>query len=285
MEQLTRPAQIHNFTSFSTLPSEIKEQVVSFVIPGTLKNMSRSIFTIAALDKKHHAWINNPQRMIRIFNSLTRICNRRDVHCTLCSKEVTLPVLDSPEFSAFIARDLYKVPLQKGPELISTMRFCYEPMLEKLLQEPDIDLNYKSPDGIGVLEWNFNVRTLKMVLDAGANPNIEVPQTALMIAAALNDIPAMKLLIEAGAKINTPVGNDFENDIDTFVPIALSFAIEKGNIEAVKLLIAAGTLIWESDCKLARRKGFHEIARLLECEQERRYEAINGKKNRSCAIS
>lgn len=85
-------------------------------------------------------------------------------------------------------------------------------------------------------EKSDNLKTIKLLLDAGADVNFYQLGTALMWAAHAGDIEAVKILLAAGAKVNV---RDVNGDT------ALSYYALAGSrfehrVELVKTLLAAG---------------------------------------------
>lgn len=77
-----------------------------------------------------------------------------------------------------------------------------------------------------------NLEILQLLINAGANVNVKHPYgdfSILSVAAHHGNIKAMKLLIKNGANVDA-------KDIEGKKP--LDFAVEGGNVEAIKLLIA-----------------------------------------------
>lgn len=107
-----------------------------------------------------------------------------------------------------------------------------------------------------------SVDALKLLLDAGLNPNYVKNDgfnaTALMFAAYINNTEMMGMLVKAGAKIDT---------IDEIGDPAINWAAYAGNIDAVKWLVdrdARLDLVGHGTAlEIAMRRGFSAIVDML----------------------
>lgn len=79
-----------------------------------------------------------------------------------------------------------------------------------------------------------NIKIVKLLLDAGADPNIQnsIGGTALSLAAGYVDDEIVKLLLDAGADPNI-------RGVSGFTAL-MHAAPRSGNIETIKLLLNAG---------------------------------------------
>lgn len=111
------------------------------------------------------------------------------------------------------------------------------------------------------LQWN-HVRIIKLLLDAGAKPDMYNVQTAgLLIAGAQNNIKVMKMLIRAKANI------DRENELGY---TALSYSIIYNNIRMMDIVLRAGANIRLLDVERALWKRKPSLfKRLLRSRQGR----------------
>ncbi|MCX6770514.1 MAG: ankyrin repeat domain-containing protein [Candidatus Micrarchaeota archaeon] len=91
------------------------------------------------------------------------------------------------------------------------------------------NLTYKTPLEVAV--ENGQLQTMKILIEAGANVNSARQNTPLTLAMAQNNLDAVKLLIESGAGVDSR---------DTSRRTALMFAAQKGNQDAVRYLIDNG---------------------------------------------
>lgn len=85
-----------------------------------------------------------------------------------------------------------------------------------------------------------NVDVVRHLLEAGADPNATettLGQTALMLATAENHTPVVRVLLEVGGSVSARSTNRFT---------PLLFAAQQGNIDAARLLLAAGADVNES---------------------------------------
>ena len=85
-----------------------------------------------------------------------------------------------------------------------------------------------------------SVDVVRLLLTAGADPNATeatLGQTALMLAVAENHTPVMRILLEVGAAVSARSANQFT---------PLLFAAQQGNLDAARLLLAAGADVSES---------------------------------------
>jgi len=115
----------------------------------------------------------------------------------------------------------------------------------------------------------------KILLNAGADPNIEGDQglTPLIIASDDNNIELVEMLLEKGAKPNLTEGASHT---------ALYYAIKRGNIEIVRMLLEKGANIYKrgpdyshtffggDTIEWARHIGNTEIIELLQQYNKRR---------------
>jgi ankyrin repeat protein len=139
------------------------------------------------------------------------------------------------------------------------------PVLVEALLTAGADPNTASTDGQTVLMTaarNGRPEVVGLLLAHGANPNATENwrrQTALMWAAAANNVAAMRLLLHKGADITarsgesgtttereTPEVAGFSRNRSRGGFTALLFAVRGGHIEAVRLLLDAGAPVDET---------------------------------------
>ena len=104
--------------------------------------------------------------------------------------------------------------------------------IARLLLKNGADLKQKEWKPLSFAISQGNLPLLELLINAGANVNVRHHYTdtsILSIAAYHGNTEAMKLLIKNGANVDA-------KDIEGKKP--LHFAVDRGNIEAVKLLIA-----------------------------------------------
>lgn len=85
-----------------------------------------------------------------------------------------------------------------------------------------------------------NLEVVRLLLTAGADPNATegaLKQTALMLAIVENHVPVVRLLLEVGGSATARTAN-------WFTP--LLFAAQQGNLDAARLLLAAGADVNEA---------------------------------------
>ncbi len=85
-----------------------------------------------------------------------------------------------------------------------------------------------------------NIEVVRLLVSAGADPNITegtLEQTALMLAVAENHVPVVRLLLEVGGSATVRTTNQFT---------PLLFAAQQGNLDAARLLLAAGADVNEA---------------------------------------
>lgn len=204
MVQLPQSSQ-HNFASFSGLPPELKEYLLPFVVSGTFKDMTRGLYNLAALDKKHHVWVNDPERMVRILDGLPRICTVMDLYRRLKDKKKSLPVITSEKVyeCRWIAR---VIPLVYENELQTAAFENNQPLLKELLQKKNISLYRTGMNPRSALECAVrggHVPAVKKLLEAGVDCNADVPLlTIAFLIRANTDI--IQLLYDAGVYLDHP---------------------------------------------------------------------------------
>lgn len=137
--------------------------------------------------------------------------------------------------------------------------------LIKQFLENGRDVNKTCLDGLvpivkAVFEGNIDV--MNVLLNYGANPDATFDtRSALSMSVIFNDIDAAKILIEAGADVDSYDGPGL-------TPLML--AVDEGNEEMVKLLIAAGAdaslndIQKETALDKAFKRGNEKIIFLLE---------------------
>lgn len=267
MEQAPQLSQTYNFATFSGLPVELKEYLLPFVVSGPLKYMLRGLYNLAALDKKNHARINDPQRMIRILNSLPRICNGISLIERLQKKQKSLPVLQSKDVQQWLT-SAKNMPLKNGPELMDAIDDFYAlKSVRKLLQKKDINLHWYSYRNtlLSRAITNADAQTVIEFLNAGIDPNEkdERGDTALFTAVRYHK-RYVQLLLRMGADPN------YKNKFgDTPLLYALN-GYSHPEIDVIKCLLDAGANpnVWGAVGKSARdvaqETGYIEIVALLD---------------------
>jgi len=129
----------------------------------------------------------------------------------------------------------------------------------KALLEAGADPNLAGPDGetpLMLLARGDNVAAAKLLLDKGANPRAresQREQTALMWAAANNQGPMARLLVERGADVDAKTATDLMTPLVSGEPraqprspggmTALMFASREGCLECVQAMIEKGARI------------------------------------------
>ncbi|KAJ0416235.1 ankyrin repeat-containing domain protein [Aspergillus carlsbadensis] len=147
-------------------------------------------------------------------------------------------------------------------------------IVRKLLQNPDVDINYpaKGSRGRTALQHaveNGNTELMAMLLACGADVNGSPAErrgaTALQLAAMKGYLGIARKLISLGANINAPAAA-YEGRT------ALAGAAEHGRLDMLQLLLDEGALVvgedgesqYEEAIRLARKRGHYVAARLLE---------------------
>ncbi|KAK8010116.1 hypothetical protein PG990_009081 [Apiospora arundinis] len=147
----------------------------------------------------------------------------------------------------------------------------------KLLIEQGANVNIGAEDGFSILfdaiyhsqrnEWDLTV--IELMIDRGADvqvhgPNTETPLTFLLGWKNYSK-KAARLLIEAGADVNTPDEDEDEDEGNT----PLIYASRANDLETATLLINHGADVnfrnvsgW-SPLSIAHSEGYHDLARLL----------------------
>lgn len=137
--------------------------------------------------------------------------------------------------SGFTPLMKYVLMVRQHPEVI--------PLIEKIVTDIDIvnKQNNRGWTALMIACTNYltysNGLVIKMLIDAGANTNIEnaYGTTALTIASYDRNIEVVKILIDAGANLNI---TDVQSA--TALMLAVKFSASDDNIETLKMLISAG---------------------------------------------
>jgi uncharacterized protein len=125
------------------------------------------------------------------------------------------------------------------------------------------DVNVQDPFGITALTratLRGHVENVRLLLQAGADPNLPAQMTPLMAAAYCDSPPCAQLLIASGADLNARGAQG---------TTALMVAARAGHLDMVQLLLAAGAdpLIrcdrGQTAADIARDAGYSEVAALL----------------------
>lgn len=134
-----------------------------------------------------------------------------------------------------------------------------DPIIVKKILEFGVQLNKKNDKGRTLLFYVKRPDHLRLLLEAGANPNITDDQNRTVLNAFVNIPEALQLLIDFGAdpNIQDNLGNS-----------ALIYAIDRANKEGVRLLLAGGAdpnIVNKSETPLifAVKKGHESIVHLL----------------------
>lgn len=180
-----------------------------------------------------------------------------------------LMLSSSSETVKLLLKHKVNMNLQNKYGRTALMVLCAKTKLEtvKLLIEAGVDLNLKDPDGNtaliqSVLEHNQGKReqTVKLLIKAGADLNLSGKNqcTALMISVfcsnfrAANNLETMKLLINAGAKL------DVQEEIGGVTALMLS-CMSSSNIEPMKLLIKSG-----ANLDIQDKRGYTALMKAIE---------------------
>jgi ankyrin repeat protein len=123
-----------------------------------------------------------------------------------------------------------------------------------------------------------DLKTVKMLLKSGSDPNErnDEGRTALMFAAINRETSCAKVLLRYGAEVNA-VANDGGT--------ALLLAASEGDTELVRIFLSKGADVSakfkkteKTALKLAKERGYDEIADLLQTAGGSRQSAKRGKK-------
>lgn len=258
--------QHHSSASLQGLPADLKRYIIPFVVRGTLKDMTRGLYNLATIDTWFHSYLNNSKNMITILNNLPYIANRISIVTKLKDKKKSLPVMSS---EMIFLNNFLKAPPTGGQQLIDAAITGDMQTLAKLLRAPNINLHYLPSLGYTALHWaayNGHSLAVQLLLSAGADPDFRSlrDETPLMLVARRHGVAdIIPLLLSAGADANIQ---------DPLNRTALLFAVQNGNLEACKILLAAGATMAEGDVgysrtwarTIAKQKGYDEIVALLD---------------------
>jgi ankyrin repeat protein len=112
-------------------------------------------------------------------------------------------------------------------------------------RDPDNKLILKVAEDFGPLataiKQEFNLQVLQLMIDVGANPTLQLGRwqdTPLLMAVKMENIPAVRLLLENGAKVNAP------GAFDCYYPLHEAVQI---SLDITKLLVGAGANVNQFD--------------------------------------
>jgi ankyrin repeat protein len=140
-----------------------------------------------------------------------------------------------------------------------------------LLEQPNIDLNYKNQDGdtaLLIAVYLHNSDIVELLLGSGADPNITNGGTALSFATDDDDVDIVKLLLDNGADPNIPTDGD---------ETPLFYAVRYSGVDVIELYLASpkvdlninytapstgDTVIWRV-ANSQNRENYLQIAKML----------------------
>lgn len=280
-----------HLATLAGLPDELKQEILRINAESNGKlnidELAKGILRLAGTSRALRVEINNVQNILTIINSLPKgaaIYFVEKLGQMPVIQENMLAVLQAvPRFGAvYLAHVLAKTPgmqnkevqdwlksikLEDGSELYDAVNVQNPDLqrIEKLLQNPNIDVNWKDQYGDTALRnasSRGHLEIVRLLLAAGANVNVKdkILRTALIRASDHGFTEIVQILLDAGADVNTR---------DHAACTALIWASISGRTEIVRLLIAAGADVNVQDdsgmtaLMHASARGYSEIVKLL----------------------
>ncbi len=208
---------------FENLPLDIRRYLLPFIASGDIPTAARSILALAATNKALRAFLNNPDNMLIVLQSLPYPAHaidlaigegRRSYGSTNRPKLAKMPVIKNKKIRDWIEKQQNELVM--GEELVNAATNHNLETVELLLKNPKIDLNYQWGFGFTALmeavrsrpkgRIDNSIAIMKLLLDAQANPdlqNFSSGNTALIQAANRWWRPERTvLLLEKGADIH-----------------------------------------------------------------------------------
>ena len=292
-----------DFPLLKILPGDLKQYIILMIATGHPTQATRGICTAAALNKRFHSLMNNPEKIIMILDALAYTVHGINVAYRLKNKTATMPVMQSKQIKDRLIAACEK--LEHQAELYEAISDNNITQMKQLLAHRNIDLGtciaYSVP-------FSFVVRferteIARLLLSAGAKDSYgNNGYTALMAAAEQavaefaenRNTRAIKFLLGLGVNVDAQdddgqtaliwsvlKGALYENlatlnDLmrsqrhDSMNDFLRAFELPNIRAETVKLLLDAGAnpAIRNKENKsaldYAREKGNHEAIRLLE---------------------
>jgi hypothetical protein len=231
--QIIHDGQERRQKAIALLPADLRREILRINTKiGPVLNipaMAREILNHAGINKVFRMAVNKPQNMLIILQSLPKAGA-----VYLAQKLERMPGIQSKE-----VQEWWKsITLENGEDLFEavTAENPDSQIIENILENPNIDVNWKDSSGYNSLmraSTDGDAEIVKHLITAGANVNAKNRggETALMYAAITEHAEIIKILVAAGANIN--LKNDFGNT-------ALMEASESGYAQIVRILLEAG---------------------------------------------
>ena len=198
-----------------TLHSDLKKYLLPYLVSGSIPEAAKTIIRLSRVNKSFAHFINMPENMLVILKSyrypahaidLVGYSGQRSSKETNRPKLKNLPVVRDKIIQKWLIEKQGHLVL--GQELLNTVIGKNVEVLQVLLANPRIDLNYQ--DGFGFTPLMEAVRArsekslvmVQMLLEAQANPDLRnnsSGNTALHQAAHRGKTEIIELMLENGA--------------------------------------------------------------------------------------
>ena len=247
--------------SFDDLPNDVKRLIVPLIASSKVKEVADTILALNRTNKFFHNFINTPAGFMSILKQMPYFANAIDLIDLL--QKTNLPVVKNAEIVKVHANA--HSHLRYGRKLFNAADENNVQKVKELLQHKTLNLNWEDDSDYTALYracLNGNAQIVRLLLHAGANPNIDSDDgTPLMMAVDSGSVEIVKELISAGVDVNNR---------DSIRPEPLLLASDAGNIEIVKLFLNAGAdvniqEVYTKETALmgAAKHGHTEVVRLL----------------------
>lgn len=245
--KLEKQAAATQQVRFEDLPTEVKENIamqniLPLIKPANgilnLPALAKELQNLARVNLEMRAIVNDEKFMFKILKSLPK------AGAVYVAKGLAnIPGIKNDA----VQKWLNNIKLVKGKELYDTLYAALNDTLNpndyvkvfKILEDPDIDVNWKNDEGktpLMLATLYGKIEIVRLLIKAGANVNAKNKDgsTALKWTVSNNYNEIAKLLIAAGANVNEQ--DDQGNTI-------LIWAARCDCTEIVKLLIANGAKV------------------------------------------
>jgi hypothetical protein len=206
------------------LPPELKQALAPFIITGSPVEIADGIFYAVKSTVKVSGPLHEPNNMITILNVLPYTANAIDLVERLQKMSVDIDTL-SPALHRILQNDKIKAwvtnakaQLVDGPKLVKAVETIQPGVVNTLLANKNIDLNWRDDAGRtplltaisthliegGGYGEGVKYKNIQLLLDAKANPDIQDNRgdTPLMLAVNSNYRGTVESLLKNGANPN-----------------------------------------------------------------------------------